>query len=277
MKAEEKKVEAIPAAEGRGRSTIEFPYLDLENAIEIAQGVHDVGGTGCDWDQLAAHLKQAAQGGGFRLRMICAKQFGLATYDRGRIALTSLGLRAVDPQQAKGALIDAFLTIPLYKAIYDKFRGTTLPPIAGLEREMQTLGVSAKQTDKARQAFARSAKFAGFFDFGSDRLVIPKASNQVGASEGAKAGESSRLSDRQRIGDGGGGGNGGGDGPQIPSAILGLLQSLPAPGTTMKRNRRDALIAAFTATVGYLYPADDDQDSPEDPTDPINPTNPTKG
>lgn len=28
----------------RDRSTIEFPYLDLDAAIEVAQGVHQVGG-----------------------------------------------------------------------------------------------------------------------------------------------------------------------------------------------------------------------------------------
>ena len=163
-------------AETRVQSTIEFPYLDEENALEIAVGVHDVGGSGCDWDQLAAHFKQAANGGGFRMRLITAKMFGLVTYDRGKISLTPMGLRAVDPQQQQAAKVDAFLHVPLYKAIYERFRGGTLPKPQGLEGEMHTLGVAPKQTDKARQVFQRSAKFAGFFDFGSDRLVLPKTS-----------------------------------------------------------------------------------------------------
>lgn len=48
----------------RGRSTIEFPYLDLDSAIEVVQAVHSVGGTSCEWNQLAAQMKQAPQGGG---------------------------------------------------------------------------------------------------------------------------------------------------------------------------------------------------------------------
>ena len=43
----------------------------------------------------------------------------------------------------------------------------------GLENAIVTLGVSPKQKDKARQAFQRSAKFAGFFELGQDRLVQP--------------------------------------------------------------------------------------------------------
>lgn len=218
----EKKVEPIPDKQGaaRAQSTIEFPYLDEENAVEIAVGVHEVGGSGCEWDQLAAHLKQSAQGGGFRLRMICAKQFGLITYDRGKVALTSLGLRVVDPQQQRAAKVESFLQVPLYKAVYDKFRGGTLPPIAGLEREMQALGVAPKQADKARQAFQRSAKYAGFFEFGADRLVLPKN----GGSESPK-GEQEQQPNKGSSGAGAGGG--GSDG--LHPFIVGLLQKLPPP------------------------------------------------
>ena len=176
MEAESKKVEPLnPEPEKRAveRSTIEFPYLDMQNAFEVADGVHKVGGSGCDWDQLAAHFKQAAQGGGFRMRLITAKLFGLVTYDRGRVSLTHLGLRAADHQQMKAAKVEAFLNVPLYKAVYEKFRGGMLPPTAGLEREMVGMGVAKKQADKARQSFHRSAKFAGFYEFGVDRLVAP--------------------------------------------------------------------------------------------------------
>ena len=117
MEAESKvepKVEPITAkqaAEPRGQSTIEFPYLDLGNATEIGVAVHEVGGSGCEWDQLAAHMKQSAQGGGFRMRMISARQFGVVTYDRGKISLTSLGLRIVDPQQSRAAKVESFLQV----------------------------------------------------------------------------------------------------------------------------------------------------------------------
>lgn len=242
------KIDAISAVDtekqAKGRSTIEFPYLDLENSIEITSSIHEIGGSSCEWDQLAAHLKQAAKGGGFRLRMICAKQFGLITYDRGKANLTALGLRMVDPQQQRSAKVEAFLTIPLYKAIYEKFRGNTLPPQAGLEREMINLGVSAKQSDKARQAFARSAKFAGFFEFGADRLVAPAITQETNSP----ASTENEVEDKQRNK---GGGDDGGTG--YHPFIEGLLKTLPQPDSEWPIAGRIKWLQAASNIFGLIY------------------------
>ncbi len=43
---EDKPVEPTEANEGeRGRSTISFPYNDLDDAVSVAKAVHAVGGT----------------------------------------------------------------------------------------------------------------------------------------------------------------------------------------------------------------------------------------
>jgi hypothetical protein len=72
------------------------------------------------------------------------------------------------------------MAVPLYSAIYEKYKGHLLPPMKALEREMLSLGVSSKQTDKARQAFERSARQAGFFEAGDDRLVRPRLEGAAG-------------------------------------------------------------------------------------------------
>src|SRR6185312_10276412 len=136
--------DAEPEESGQGRSSIKFPYLDLDDAVEVAKGVHHAGGTSCQRDQLAAQLGQAATGGGFNLRLITAKMFGLITYDRGTVSLYPLGQKIVDPDKEKAARAEAFLNIPLYRAIYEQFKGTTLPPNAGLEGAMENLGVAPK-------------------------------------------------------------------------------------------------------------------------------------
>jgi hypothetical protein len=156
----------------RDRSTIEFPYMDLDNAVEIAKAVHQAGGT-CTKEQLAARMNQSATSGGFYLRITNAKLFGFVGYERGTITQTPLGQQISDPQQEKTARVQAFLNVPLYKALYEKFKSATLPPVEGLESAIGTLGVAPKQKDKARQAFQRSAKQAGFFEFGTDKLVMP--------------------------------------------------------------------------------------------------------
>ena len=161
----------------RDRSTIEFPYGNLDDAVEIAKGVNQVGGSSCEWDQLAAKFNQVSTGGGCRLRLLTAKVFGLVRYSQGKVTLTPLGSKLCDPKQEKAAKAEAFLAVPLYRAVYDKFKGGSLPPLTGLEAEMVTLGVAKKQTGKARQVFQRSAMQAGFFWSGQDRLVMPATGN----------------------------------------------------------------------------------------------------
>lgn len=220
----------------RERSSIEFPYGDLDDAAKLAKAVREIGGQSCTLDQLAAHQKQSANSGAFRLRTSYPRIFGLADVERGVIRLTDLGMRLVDPSQEDRARADAFLTVPLYKAIYEKYKGYTLPPAAALEREMGALGVSSKQTDKARQAFDRSARQAGFYWSGADRLVAPAFKGEVPSSRpldpgtpGAGVASVSSGSQGNNIsGNSGGSGGGGGTGDMLLDA---LIAKLPSPGT----------------------------------------------
>ena len=157
----------------RERSGIDFPYIDLTEAFTVARGVHSIGGSTCEWEQLAAKLNLSPNGGGFRQRMQGARVFGLLTYSQKRISLTSLGAKICDPLQEESAKSEAFLAVPLYKAIYERYKSVNLPPTDGLGSEMASLGVPQKQTNRARQVFQRSAHQAGFFWSGSDRLVLP--------------------------------------------------------------------------------------------------------
>jgi hypothetical protein len=79
----------------------------------------------------------------------------------------------VDPSQAREGKARAFLNVPLYKAVYEKYRGGVLPPAAAFERDIAGLGVAEKQKDKARQVFGRSASQAGFSEAGKSKLVMP--------------------------------------------------------------------------------------------------------
>src|SRR6185437_10854331 len=90
----------------RERSTIEFPYLDLEVAVEVTKAVYQLGGSSCGWDQLAAHMGQPVSSGGFRMKVMTARTFGLLTYSQGTIVLSDLGQRLCDPQQEKAARAD---------------------------------------------------------------------------------------------------------------------------------------------------------------------------
>jgi hypothetical protein len=160
------------AGETRQRSTIGFPYMDLASSIELAQAIFEnVGGGECDDTQLAAWSGQSSKSSTFRVQVYAARLFGVLSGEASRHTLTDLGLALVDQQRSREAKIKAFLSVPLYSAIFNKFNGTQLPPAAALEREMVALGVAPKQKERARQVFDRSADQAGFFAHGRDRLV----------------------------------------------------------------------------------------------------------
>lgn len=225
--------------EGRDRSTIAFPYLDLEDGEEIARAIHTNAGTSCSIDNLAGYLGQAARGGGFRTRILSAKTFGLIDNPRGQVALTDLGKRIVDPAQERAARVAAFLTVPLHKAVYDKFKGNILPPRAALTREIQTLGVAQSQADRARQVMERSAEHASFFAHGRDRLVEPVI--QAGHGEKHKHEEPPKPQ-----------GGGGGDQGYHPF-IQGLLRKLPNPETEWKDEDRVKWLDAAVRIFDLMY------------------------
>lgn len=237
----------------RERSSIDFPYGDLEGAIEVAKAVHTVGGMSCKWEQLAAQLDQAATGGGFRTRVATAKTFGFLTYSQGTVTLTNLGARACDPAQEPSAKVEAFLHVPLYEKVYERFKGLPLPQSTALENEMVGMGVAPKQSDKARQAFQRSAQSAGFFAFGTTKLVLPSIKSN--GTEGRTIVPPAAPAPTPETPHGGGGGS------SLHPFIKGLLDTLPPVASPAKtewslQGRREWLQTA-AGIFNLIYKASD--------------------
>jgi hypothetical protein len=160
-------------AGGRLRSTISFPYGSLKDAEQVAKALHEAWGGSTSPEQLAGGMDQTPKSGAFRNKTATARIFGLTQASRGKISLTNRGRQIVDPQTRAAARVDAFLHVPLFARLYERYKASNLPPDRGLEQTILDLGVSAKQTAKARQAFQRSAEQAGFFRQQPGRLVKP--------------------------------------------------------------------------------------------------------
>jgi hypothetical protein len=160
----------------RGQSTIQFPYMDLDAAISVARAMLQAGGVGLTRDQLAGVMKLAAGSGNFVTKVATARIFGLIATEAGKYELTDLGFSILDSDEKrqKGARAESFLSVPLYRKVYDEFRGRQLPPRPlGLEQALVKFGVAPKQKTNARLAFDKSAQQAGFFAAGNDRLIEP--------------------------------------------------------------------------------------------------------
>jgi hypothetical protein len=227
----------------RVRSTIVFPYFGLEEAVGVADVVHSHYGGRCDFDQLAASLDQKASSGGFRLKVSATRIFGLVTTSGQTVSVTDLGSHAVDERTGKRARTEAFLHVPLYQALFERFRGRSLPNDKGLEGAIRDLGVSEKQVTTARLAFQKSADYAGFFAHGRDRLVMPAGGTMVPepASESTASGREAPASSSES--------------PSIMAhpQIVGMLGALPEPGQDFPQDDRDLWLEAAKVNLQLIY------------------------
>jgi hypothetical protein len=246
----------------RDRSTIEFPYMDLDTAVAVANGINArVGGGTCQHDELAVQLGLSPNSSGYRTRLSTARMFGLITSQNGDgVRLTDLGAKVIDSSHARQARTAAFLSVPLFKRVYDAYRGRVLPPAAALQREMIGMGVAPKQAERVRQIMERCAESAGFFESGRERLVMPAGVNS--GTLAPKAPEPDRHSETadQHTNHTGGSGNGGGDrggGGRHPF-IEGLLRTLPEPETNWAVEGRAKWLQAAANIFDLIYKGDGD-------------------
>jgi hypothetical protein len=234
------------AEQGRQRSSISFPYTDLGAGFDLALAIHShVGHGDCEEDQLAVWTDQSPKSSGFREQLRVARMSGLIEADNGRWRLSELGRSVADPNQAVEAKARAFLNVPLFKAVFEKYRGTVLPPTAALERDIVALGVSEKQRDRARQVLEKSAEQTGFFEHGRNRLVMPAvASRQESPSD--------KLSDKK---------GGGGDEPPsgevaLDPLLIALLKKVPPPEKGWPGPARVRWFRTFAMNVSQIYDGD---------------------
>lgn len=242
------KAKAGDEADARQRSTIGFPYEDLNSAIEIAQAIHNHVGLGdCEDDQLASWTKQSPKSSGYRMQLAATRMFGIMETVGGRYRLTDLGRAIVDPQRARDARVRAFLNVPLYSAVFDKYRGGVLPPTAAFERDIQSLGVAEKMKDRARRYLERSADQAGFFEQGRDRLVRPGVRETGAETASPPPNEEPPVKGK---------GGGGGDTEGLHPFVQGLLKTLPEPETEWQSSARVKWLQTAANIFDLIYKGD---------------------
>lgn len=239
------------ATEERGRSTVDFPYFDLDSGVEVARAVREIGFTSCDPASLAAKLSMAPDGGGFRMRLLASKTFGLLNYGRaagGAVELTEIGQLVASEESERRGRLDAFMAIPLYKALFERLKGQILPPGPAIERLMEQMGVAPKQKDKARQVFLRSAKQAGLFELSSDRMTMPPSLNTVPPA----APQALAQSPTPHLGSNDGGNT------KLHPFIQGLIEKLPAPDSEWELSARAKWLVTAANIFDLMYKDNND-------------------
>jgi hypothetical protein len=229
-----------PKGAKRVVSEIAWPYSDLEAVIELPQTILAKAGSSAELDEVAAWMNQTAAGGTFRTRVSAAKLFGLIDTSQGKASLTQLGRSILNKDGSElAARVEAFLNVELFATMYEHHRGNVLPPPAAIERQMEQLGVSPKQKERARQTFIKSATYAGFVDPATGRFIKP-------GNASIKSGEDKPPR----------GGNGDGDGSEPPGLhpfIQGLLRELPKAGDVWPEAKRKLWLDTAGSIFKMIY------------------------
>jgi hypothetical protein len=158
---------------------------DLKASLAVAKAVKEQGGNACTVEQLAAYLAyKNTRGGGFVSRVAAAKAFGLIRTVQGRYETSPRAeaiLYPVTNDSKQQELRDSFLGIPLYRQVYDRYRGVQLPEESGMRNLLQTQYriPAGGRAGLAYRVLMDSAETAGFFSANQGRrthLIDPGSS-----------------------------------------------------------------------------------------------------
>ncbi len=228
------------------RGELSFPYSDLESCVELAQTILTRAGTSCEQEELAAWMNQSATGGTFRTRISAAKMFGLIDTGQGKATLTQLGRDVLDGSgKERVARVQAFLTPELFAKMYEQNKGHALPPPAAIERQMEQIGVTPKQKERARQTFSKSAIYSGFIDPGTGLFVKPGVRDEGGVTD--------RAAEPEGGGNRGGGTGGGGESLDLDPLLIALLKKIPSLDKGWPAAQRVRWFRTFAMNVSQIY------------------------
>ena len=100
----------------------------MAKSIELAEAVYELGGS-CGLEMCAEHMGRKV-GGGFKDIVSAAVKFGLITNARGQLGTTQLFQTyhlGYSLEEKAQVLQQAFLRVPLFLEIYERFKSQKLP------------------------------------------------------------------------------------------------------------------------------------------------------
>jgi hypothetical protein len=131
-----------PGSNGRAKRS--FPSVTLEEAIKVPAEIKEKNG-GNPWSpqDLAAALGTSHKSTPFFYLTAGSRDYGLTEGTRytAKILLADIGKRFVyakDREAEKMALQEAFFYVPIFKSVYDYYKGSTLPELKYLGNTLQT-------------------------------------------------------------------------------------------------------------------------------------------
>ncbi len=152
------------ARKTRQRSVYLFPAYGFTTALDIARRVEESGGGSLTEETLAINLGLSAKSSGFRLKSLAARQFQLIGKQGDTLTTTPVAKAIFKPtsnEDAQRGFREAFLSIPLFQAVAERYRGQRLPDSQTLrnvlEREFYVEHTRVQQAERMLLDSARDA------------------------------------------------------------------------------------------------------------------------
>ena len=191
------------ARKTRQRSVYLFPAYGFTTALDIARRVEESGGGSLTEETLAINLGLSAKSSGFRLKSLAARQFQLISKQGDTLFTTPVAKAIFKPtsgDDAQRGFREAFLSIPLFQAVAERYRGQRLPDSQTLRNVLEReFYVEHTRVQQAERMLLDSARDAHLLKHTSDGTYLAVSDGGLGSPDeyGASLNASHDLSSPQ--------------------------------------------------------------------------------
>ena len=107
-----------------------YPMFSIKEIVDFINEIVKIGGKRVSINTIASVLGFSVKTNSFRAKISTAKQFGLIRGSNGAVELTELAKRIVYPVNeldTRRAIVESFLSAPLYRKIVERYENQALP------------------------------------------------------------------------------------------------------------------------------------------------------
>lgn len=170
---------AYPAEKNIKERSPLYPVFTVNEIVDFVNEIVNIGGKRISIKTVADTLGVSEKTNSFRSKISTAKQFGLLKGSNGVVELTELSKRIVYPVNeldTKKAMLESFLSAPLYNKLVEKYENKGLPDQDKLSNILLLeYGLTKSAKDIAAAKFIESAEQVGVLKNG---VIVLNSDNE---------------------------------------------------------------------------------------------------
>ena len=142
---------------------LDYPKDSLSKSLQLADAVDDLGGS-CTVDMCAANMNRAAGSGAFQSLVSAAGKYGLVEASKGKITTTDryrTFKHAYSAEEKQELLRAAFLDIPVFSQLLDRFHGKQVPEAILSKLLIREFDVSERDANRVASFFLDGLSMIG--------------------------------------------------------------------------------------------------------------------